>query len=209
MSREQFPDPPVALRRLPKDVVLHDGPVWRVQRDSADPARAWDRLRHYGPVGDQRFDPHAEPVGPGKAEGVQYLGTNPIACLGEVFQQRAIPTSDPSWVLYGWRPTRPLRLLDLQHTFGSRNGATASFSTWPDKRRTRAWARAIDEQFPDVDGVAYQSKVSGYPAIALLTAAEHDPPWPAVPDFAREFTSAAMRPLLEAVAEDLGYALLP
>lgn len=209
MTREQVPEPPLLLRRMPKDVITHDGPVWRVQRDAADPARAWDRLRHYGPVGDQRFDPQEEPQGAAKPQGVQYLGTNPLACIGEVFQQRAIPTGDPSWVLYGWRPTRTLRLLDIQHTFAARNGATASFSTWPDKRRTRAWARAIDEQFPDVDGVAYQSKVSGYPAIALLTAAEHDPPWPAVPDFAREFTSAAMRPLLEAVAEDLGYALLP
>lgn len=209
MTADRLPPPPDVLRRRPKDIVLHRAPVWRVQHDSTDPARAWDRLRHYGPVTDQRCDPHDGPKGAGKTAGVQYLAANPIAAIGEVFQDRAIPTADPSWVLYGWQPIRPLRLLDLTGTFGSRNGAAAIFSTSRDKRRTRAWARAVDTQFPDLDGISYDSKVTGFPAIALLTAAETDPPWPSSPQFAREFTSASMRRILLTAADELGYTLLP
>jgi hypothetical protein len=70
-----------------------------------------------------------------------------------------------------WMATRPLRLLRLTDDWGLRNSASASLTSAP-QSTCRAWARAIRETWPDLDGLWTPSTLTGRANITLWAPAK-------------------------------------
>ena len=142
----------------------------------------WNTFRHTGPLPHARFDPQPPPPGGGvvttPAHGVLYFGLSVRTSIAEVFQASSIvdrTTRRPHLAVF--RPTRPLRLLDLTGLWPTRVGASQEISSGP-KHVTQAWARTIRDAFPDLDGLWYRSSMdSGDPAVCLW----HPPSGDALP----------------------------
>jgi hypothetical protein len=132
----------------------------------------WNRLRTVGPIATARFDPHpASDSGvPADApgSGVLYAAVELQTCVAESFQATRVVDrrADRPWLVV-FRPVRVLRLLDLTGVWPTRAGASQAISSG-DRGRSRAWAGAIRETFPDLDGLWYRSSMDrGRPAVCL------------------------------------------
>ena len=100
-----------------------------------------------------------------------YAATDVVTCLAEVFAaSRVVDVGRRAPYLTGWRPTRVLTLLDLTETWPIRNGASHLLTSGP-KSVCRAWARAVDTEWPDLDGLWSVSTMTGRPMVTLFTAA--------------------------------------
>jgi hypothetical protein len=107
--------------------------------------------------------------------------------------------------LTGWRPTRVLTLLDLTETWPIRNGASHLLTSGP-KSVCRAWARAVDTEWPDLDGLWSVSTMTGRPTVTLFTAAAAA--FPRRPAFSRPLASPALQGALATAAAEIGYRLV-
>ena len=157
----------------------------RIYRSGGAHPTEWHAFRTYGPL-DGRFDPHPEPVGEHDGVGVMYavlerpggagepggsLDGPFAAALLEVFQeQRMIRRSAGAPVLAAFEAARPLRLLDLADSdwiaVAGGNAAIAS----GERARSRAWARAIAERYPELDGVVSASSLVPSARVVALWA---------------------------------------
>lgn len=169
----------------------------------------WNEFRYAGPLRHARFDPHpAGPTAVSLAHGVLYFGLSARTCIAEVYQQTSIVdrrTRFPHMVVF--RPTRPLRLLDLAGLWPTRAGASQEISAGP-KLVTQAWARAIRAAYPDLDGLWYRSSMdSGNPSVCLW-----DPPSAAVipptPDVLLPLDHPGLDLPLARICDELNYTLL-
>ncbi|WP_255713723.1 RES family NAD+ phosphorylase [Subtercola endophyticus] len=136
-------------------------PLWRIHMTSTNHPQAWNRLRTWGPLASARWDAHPLPEGEHPSDGAAYLGFDVVTCLAEVFQATRfvdIHTGAPYVTLFSL--TRPLRLIDVTGDWLLRAGARSSVALGK-KSRTREWARAIRDAWPDLDGVYSRSAVAG------------------------------------------------
>ncbi|QHF24474.1 RES domain-containing protein [Rathayibacter sp. VKM Ac-2804] len=70
-----------------------------------------------------RFDPHPPPPGDRPTVGVLYAATDAVTSLGETSQRRrVVDRVQNAPRLMGWRPSRPLTLLDPTGQWPVRNG---------------------------------------------------------------------------------------
>src|SRR5690606_26754932 len=97
------------------------------------------------------------------------------AALLEVFQaQRMIRLRDGAPTLAAFEVRRPLRLLDLSDsdwvTVAGGNSAISS----GDRERSRLWARAIAERYPELDGVVSASSLIPTSRVVALWAGAAD-----------------------------------
>jgi hypothetical protein len=136
-----------------------------------------------------------------------YVADSLLTCLGEVFQaKRRIDVVTAQPMLATFTLVRDITLLDLVGLWPTRAGASAAIHSGP-RPRAQAWARAIYDAFPDIEGVRYCSSMNAnQPAMALferaLTAL---PPLPTSND---ALSSPLLRALLLRYATRLGYRLL-
>ncbi len=85
-----------------------------------------------------------------------------------------------------WTPSRPLQLLNLTDDWFLRNGASAALMYAP-QSTCRAWARAIRETWPHLDGLRTLSTLTGRANITLWTpAADAFPPLPSFSEYLHE-----------------------
>jgi hypothetical protein len=216
MSRLPMPPDSRALALLlrAQDVkeVSTETRLVRVFTAGGEHPQQWNSFRYAGPLVHARFDPHPVSL-TGKpttslAHGVLYFGLSARTSIAEVFQESSIvdrKTRYPHLVLF--RPSRPLRLLDLAGLWPTRAGASQEISAGP-KLVTQAWARAIRAAHPDLDGLWYRSSMdSGEPAICLW-----DPPSasaiPATPDVLLPLDYPGLDLPLARICEALNYTLL-
>ena len=190
---------PGDLHRIPRSAAL-----WRVHATAGPHVTPWNRLRHFGPT-TSRFDPQPPP--PGWSErGVTYAATDVVTCLAEVFAaSRVVDGSRRAPYLTGWQPTRVLTLLDLTATWPIRNGASHLLTSGP-KSVCRAWARAVDTEWPDLDGLWSVSTMTGRPTVTLFTAAADA--FPRRPAFSRPLSSPALQGALATAAAEIGYRVV-
>lgn len=190
---------PGDLRRLPRSAAL-----WRVHATAGPHVTPWNRLRHFGPT-TSRFDPQPPP--PRWSErGVTYAATDVVTCLAEVFAaSRVVDVGRRAPYLTGWRPTRVLTLLDLTETWPIRNGASHLLTSGP-KSVCRAWARAVDTEWPDLDGLWSVSTMTGRPTVTLFTPAADA--FPRRPAFSRPLASPALQGALATAAAEIGYRVV-
>lgn len=116
-------------------------------------------MRTYGPT-TSRFDPHEEPPRD-QARGVLYAaGSLPTAIVEFFAPTRTIERSRGEPLIASFRLMRSARLLDLTSGWPTRAGASQAISSGR-KVIARMWARAIYEEFTEIDGLLYPSSMSG------------------------------------------------
>lgn len=199
--------PPGPLSIDPQDISVVDGAeLFRITFASSPFALAWGRLRSWGPVAKCRWDPHPQPPGDHPGEGVLYTAGDLMTCVAEVFADtRIIDTRCDTPVLQIWQATRAMRLLNLSGQWALRNGASAALDSAP-RSTCRAWARAVREQAPDLDGLAVRSTMTGRGMTVLFApAASSIPPRPrdSVP-----LTDSTIYALLVSLAPRIGYTVV-
>ncbi|MFL6124599.1 RES family NAD+ phosphorylase [Actinophytocola sp.] len=177
MSRLPLPPAPSVLRKLLRHdediaVLPTSARLVRVFVAAGAHQQRWNTFRHTGPLPHARFDPQPPSpnggMGTSPAHGVLYFGLSVRTSIAEVFQASSVvdrTTRRPHLAVFA--PTRSLCLLDLTGLWPTRVGASQEISTGP-KDITQAWARAIREAFPDLDGLWYRSSMdAGDPAVCL------------------------------------------
>lgn len=199
--------PPLHLVKERGDVVDYTAILWRVHRTNGEHVRPWNALRTYGPLTSMRWDPHPGSQPAPHPDGVLYAAVDVATCLAEVYQTtRVIDTRAGAPALTAWRPTRPLRLLDLSGTWLLRNTASAGLLAAP-RSTCRRWARAIYTIWPDLDGLQAPSTMTGRLNVVLWTAAADS--IPATPSFSRPLTQPLVWSIAQAAAAaEIGYQIV-
>ncbi len=178
--------------------------LWRVHRTAGPNVVGWNQLRYWGPSG-ARFDPHVPPRSESEI-GVSYTATDVASALAEVFQdRRVVNTIRRAPYLTAWRTGRRLRLLDLAGTWPVRHGASHAINTGRHDL-CRAWARAIYQRWPALDGLHVCSAMTGRPCVVLWSGAADS--FPAAPSFSAPLSDPALRPYLYRATQEIGYTLL-
>ncbi|TDF98458.1 RES domain-containing protein [Arthrobacter terricola] len=201
---DQYPPPVAELRALGKEtVVLPVGSIlWRVHFTSSTFVTPWNKLRTWGPVVNARWEPHPLPEADHAPLGAAYFGDDVLTCLAEVFQQtRFVDVDRDDPYVTALKTTRDVQLVDLQGLWLTRAGASAQIAL-QNKDRTCAWARAIHEAWPDVDGVRAPSAMAGGRPVTTLWT---DHPLPAAPEFSMPLKSPAVLRDIVAAAGVIGY----
>lgn len=206
----KLPAPPsaAALRASQPELrVLPAGTeLWRVHFAGGGRRTSWDSFRHYGPVASARFDPHAPPPRV-QDRGIFYAADHGPTCLAEVFQEtRVIDRVLREPWLVGFRLARPVAVLDCTGAWPTRAGASMNLSSGP-RPRARAWARAIYQALPEVEGLYYPSSMHGnLPCVALFERSADA--LPGTPTFHRPLAHPALSSRLRVAAARLGYLLV-
>ncbi len=185
------------LTRLDGDVLVEQPALWRIHRTVGEHVLPWSAMRHWGPADTMRFDPHPPPPQVHPVVGVTYTALDVATAVTETFQQqRVIDTAGGRPKATSWRPTRPLRLLNLTDDWALRNGALHSLASGP-RSTCRTWAREIAQTWPEVDGLWSQSTLTGRTNVTLWTpAADAFPP---NPDFSEYLEAAPMWAVLRQI----------
>ena len=203
----------------------------RIFRASGAHPSEWFEFREFGPL-DARFDPHPEPVGEHPGCGVMYtvvegsalrsdgarraaapgdpsLDSAFAACLLEVFQQHLIvDRTAGAPTLVAFETTRPLRLLDLGDSdwvaVAGGNAAIAS----GERARSREWARAIRQVYPELDGVLTPSSIVPSARVAALWAPPAESALPRNPLALLRLDRPELTELIDRIVDRYGYLLL-
>lgn len=210
----KLPPPPADLAAVgirPEECreITPETALWRIHRVRGEVLTPWNRLRHFGPV-DARFEPHPPPPADHPDRAVWYGAATPRTAFAEVFQRtRTVPLSD-MYHLTALSLTRTVRLLDItgddgRAAWATRAGASMALSTGRHDLAS-AWARAICDVFPDLDGVAYRAAMEGGLAVALFLPAADAMPTEAVAS--RALSDPAMAPRIAGICDVIGYRLI-
>ncbi|OOP59534.1 hypothetical protein BMF89_20415 [Arthrobacter sp. SRS-W-1-2016] len=188
---DQYPPDVSVLRALgyEKGAIPASTALWRIHYTASTHVIPWNRLRTWGPVAGSRWEPHPLPPGDAAPLGAAYLGEDVLTCLAEVFQlTRFVDIDRDAPYVTAFRTTRDLTLVDLTGDWLLKAGASARVA-FGEKARTRAWARAIHEAWPDIDGVYSLSALAlRHKVVTLWT----DDAIPAAPDFSHPLSSPAI-----------------
>jgi hypothetical protein len=202
----KFPWPPPVddLRRVrPERHTLRSGsPVARIYSRGGRHTSTWNDFRYAGPIASARFDHHV----PGERRGVLYGAVSLATCVAEVFQgTRVVDRAGDDRCFSAFRTTRAVRLLDITGDWPTRAGASQAIASGP-RRRAQAWARAIYEAYPTLEGVWYPSSMhGGHPAVVLFERAVDALPPDAELDV--PLTHPGLLPDLTRAANALGYVI--
>ncbi len=178
-------------------------PVWRVHRTSGAHVLAWNELRTFGFLPTMRWDPHPAPATEQRDFGVLYAAGDIATCLAEAFQAgRRVDTTAGDPALTMWTPARTLRLLNITDTWPIRNGAAAALDSGP-RSTCRAWAHAIHQTWPDLDGIYTRSTMTGRPSVVFWHNASDA--IPTAPEFSRELAHPMLWSIVDQLAAGIGY----
>lgn len=127
-------------------------------------------------------------------------------CIAEVFQgTRVVDRAGDDRCFTAFRTTRAVRLLDVTGDWPTRAGVSQAIASGP-RSRAQAWARAIYEAYPTLEGVWYPSSMhGGHPAVALFERAVDA--LPAEPELDVPLTHPGLLPDLVRAANVLGYLI--
>lgn len=210
-ARPKNPRRPTAPLTLPDAAVTsYEGPLWRIHAVAGRHPMAWNELRWNGPLRSNRWDPQTGPLTARSAAGISYTAPDHATAFAELFQRDCALILTADRALSGWRPSRPLDLLNLIGGEGSGDwavlhGASASLPQAP-KDTCRAWAAAIHDQLGDrLDGLRVPSTVTGDPVIVLFSRSVDA--FPVAPSFSRNLEHADVLTLAARVRERLGWPL--
>lgn len=201
---DQHPPDVSALRGLGRQtkIIPASTVLRRIHYIASAHAIRWNRLRALGPVAGSRWDPHPLPPGDAAPLGAAYLGEDVLTCLAAVFQlTRFVDVVRDAPYVTAFRTTRDLTLVDLTDDWLLPAGASAQLA-FGEKARTRAWARAIHEAWPDVDGVYSPSTMALSAKVVTLWT---DGAIPAAPEFSHPLNSPAIIADIVASAAKIGH----
>ena len=202
----KFPGPPPLgeLRRVgaARHTLRTGALVARIYPKGGPHPTTWRQFRFDGPLPGARFDHHLA----GDRRGVLYGGRDLVTCVAEVFQgSRLVDRYAADRCLAAFALTRSVRLLDLTRDWPTRAGASQALASGP-RPRGRAWARAIYEAYPSIEGIWYPSSMhGGHPALVLFDRAETA--LPSAPELDVPLSHPGLLPDLVRAAGSLGYLL--
>ncbi|MDQ6752058.1 MAG: RES family NAD+ phosphorylase [Actinomycetota bacterium] len=202
---EQYPPDVATLRALGRAtrIISASTVLWRIHFTASDHIVPWNRLRTWEPVPGSRWEPHPLPPGDAAPLGAAYLGEDVLTCLAEVFQlTRFVDVDRQAPYVTAFRTTRDLSLIDLTGDWLLPAGASAQIA-FGEKARTRAWARAIHEAWPDIDGVYSLSAMALSRKVLTLWT---DDAIPAAPEFSAPLNAPGILPEVVAAAAKNGYS---
>lgn len=230
----RLPPPPQALPPLEAGDLATLSPgtlLVRLHRLGPPHPMPADGLRTYGPHPERgRFDPHPPERGPREHPGcgVAYLaaedqGSMPAAvpsveegfaprnaldvAVAEMAQTgRTLVVDDGLW-LSVLELAEPLELLDVRSSWTQRTGAGLHLATAP-HHRTQAWARAIREGYPSLQGLRYPPSTGGRGAAVVLWQPAARVLEGAGLRLSRATSDSALRGVLTAAAERVGCDLV-
>jgi hypothetical protein len=204
VAKLPWPPPIDDLRKVrPNHQTLRTGSlVARIYPRGGLHPSAWNDLRFAGPVPSARFDHHIA----GERRGVLYGAGSLTTCVAEVFQAtRVLDRSADDRCFIAFRTTRAVRLLDLTGDWPTRAGASQAIASGP-RSRAQAWARAIYDTYPAVEGLWYPSSMhGGNPAVGLFERAADS--LPTAPDVDVPLSHPGLLPDLVRAANTLGYPI--
>jgi len=208
----KVPATPPAKLKLDKAHVmeLREGTwLWRVGFTASAHPLGWNKLRHYGPVPQQRFDPHPLPLGQHTDAGVMYTAQTPRTALAEVYQDdRVIDRFEDAPQLTGWKVTRDLQLVNLTTNWPIVNQGAASMQM-DDKTNTQPWARAIEAQLGGrVDGLFHLSSMTGEPLVTLFTRVETVNVFPPHPGYSKLLSDPGAKSMIRQAVKFAGYGIV-
>jgi len=201
------------------DVAEWTDTVLRIYASKGDYAASWSEFRYYGPVDKMRFDhqpgrPRLHPT-----RGISYAAGPWVTPQGEEIDPFEVTvlecfkstgvidrhTDGPRYVL--WKPTRPLRLLQLSDgDWLARAGGNGALTSGA-RPVARTWSRAIYDSYPDVDGLIWSSSVlTGGRSMALYERAEDA--LPTAPASDRTLAEPFLQPALGRIAGKYGLTLI-
>lgn len=126
--------------------------------------------------------------------------------VAEVFQAtRVVDRAGDDRCLAAFRTSRIVRLLDITGDWPTRAGASQAIASGP-RHRAQAWARAIYEAYPTLEGVWYPSSMHGGHAAVVLFERAADA-LPADPELDVPLTHPGLLPDLVRAANALGYLI--
>lgn len=182
---------------LPESTVL-----WRVHFTTSQHIVPWNRLRTWGPVASARWDPHPPPPQDAAPLGAAYLGEDVLTCLAEVFQlTRFVDVDRDTPYITAFRLNRDITTVDLTGHWLLSAGASAHVA-FGEKERTRAWARAIHQAWPKVDGLYSLSAMALSRKVVTLWTANC---LPASPAFTAPLSSPGVIADVAAAAREIRY----
>jgi hypothetical protein len=179
--------------------------LWRLY-SMVDHPLPWNAFRHWGPAS-ARWDPH--PQGEPREHrdrAVHYSATSIVTALAEVFQQHRTIICAPGMRLVGYRLGRGVRMLDANGRWFTRAGASQSV-VYGDPMRTQRWAAAITAANPDLDGIAYRSKLDPEQTCLALWFPAADALEQAAPLLDLPLDAPDLRGPIAAAADRIGYDL--
>lgn len=134
--------------------------------------------------------------------GVAYLGFDVPTCLAEVFQTtRFVDVDRESPYVTAISLSRDLIVADIDTPWLLRAGAKQQITSGI-KDRTSAWAAAIHEAWPDLDGLAVRSAViGGRDVISLWT----DDAFPSAPESTLPLSHPGLAARISAAGQLIGY----
>lgn len=190
--------------------------VWRahrvrsVHRVRGKHVTPWNQLRHFGPV-DARFEPHpARPATTHPDRAVWYAALTPQTAVAEVFQRARTVRLDSRNHLSAAHLSRDVGLLDLTGDTGhgswaTRAGASMALSTGRHDYSS-AWAHAICDAFPSLDGLIYRGAMEGGLAVAMFLPAKDA--MPSAPTSSRAIGDPALTSRLAGICDRIGYRIV-
>lgn len=201
---DQYPPDAAALRALGCEtrIIPASTVLWRIHFTASAHIVPWNRLRTWGPVPGSRWEPHPLPPGDAAPLGAAYLGEDVLTCLAEVFQlTRFVDVDREAPYVTAFRTARALSLVDLTGDWLLPAGASAQVA-FGEKARTRAWARAIHEAWPDADGVYSLSAMALSRKVLTLWTEDAIP---AAPEFSAPLNAPGILTDVIAAAAKIGY----
>lgn len=179
--------------------------VWRVHRTTGAHVVPWNGYRTYGPL--LRFDHQPPPRGEHPGYGVAYWARDAATALAEAFQTTRVidrHTGSPRLTAVRMSPA----LLDVSGANGAwptRAGGNFALNTAPHSR-TQHWARTIDRAYPHIDGLQYQARWGGKPAIVLWQRDDRTP-FPTEPEHSWLLADQRLSGRLATAADRLDYLI--
>ena len=212
MAKLSWPMEGQPLPELEKRDILEipvNRPLWRLYNSSGGYPVKWYEFRDFGPTA-SRFDHHllnASGEAFAQDRGILYAGHNGPVCLAEFFQlSRVIDRHFREPWLVAFKPTRPLRLLNLKSLYTTKIGLSTAIHSGRTEY-SRAWARAFYQAYPGIDGICYASSMhNNSDAFALFEHAENA--LPVNPVFHTALVDRRLEKMLFTVARDIGYRIV-
>ena len=118
----------------------------------------WRQFRRFGPT-DARFDHHDPTRQTSPDRAILYAAGDLTTAIAEVFQRTGVidvRTGDPYLAIL--RTSRPIPLLDLRSDWPTRAGASQALGSGS-HASARGWSRAVWEDHPAVEGIAWHSSM--------------------------------------------------
>lgn len=163
------PPPPVLPVTFPRFTLQPGTRLIRFYRSQHGP---WNQQRRYGPLFDLRFDHHAGRPGERADRSVWYASTSLVGAVSETFGNLHFLDRNPNRRICIVRVQSSLVLVELVGVAARTLGLDQRIGTSTEYECCQEWARALYDQYPDMQGIRWRGRQSGSICVVLNDRAD-------------------------------------